>query len=48
LTGYTERSGPDVGRLPRVSDTPVSDRERLRGLTQFLTQFGFSGSATSL
>jgi hypothetical protein len=25
----------------------VSDRNTLRGLTQFLTQFGFSGSATS-
>src|SRR3954469_7476661 len=27
---------------------PVSDRSTLGGLTQFLKQFGFSGSATSL
>jgi hypothetical protein len=26
---------------------PVSDRGTLRGLTQFVTQFGFAGSATS-
>jgi hypothetical protein len=27
---------------------PVSDRGTLRGLTQFVTQFGFAGTSTSL
>ncbi len=38
-------------RQPRFVDeaeVPVSDRGTLGGLTQFVTQFGFAGSATSL
>ena len=36
---------PCAGTGARV---PVSDRGTLGGLTQFVTQFGFTGSATSL
>ena len=40
----------DRADLPRAKrgPAPVSDRGTLRGLTQFATQFGFAGSATSL
>ena len=38
----------DLGELSNRPSVPVSDRERLRGLTQFATQFGFAGSATSM
>ena len=33
--------------LRATGRVPVSDRRTLGGLTQFLTQFGFSGSSTS-
>ena len=33
------------GRMLRI---PVSDRGTLGGLTQFVTQFAFAGSATGL
>ena len=36
------------GRTLGLPDSPVSNRGRLGGLTQFLRQFGVSGSATSL
>lgn len=57
MPGYTETlsSGgflaPVKGRqrgLSSRASVPVSDRDTLRGLTQFATQFGFAGSATSL
>ena len=43
---YTESAPPQrAGRKARLA---VSDRGTLGGLTQFVTQFGFTGSTTSL
>jgi energy-coupling factor transporter ATP-binding protein EcfA2 len=41
------RGGSYTGRALAAGVSAVSDRERFRGLSQSLSQFGFSGSATS-
>ncbi len=40
------RAGEGNRDDPRNNRIAVSDRETFGGLTQFLTQFGFSGSST--